>query len=790
MSSWFKKLFSAGASPATAESTAPSLVETPRETSTEHRRRGNRFLDEGKLPEALACYRQAVALDPHSPDARTSLGFALQQSGELEAAQAALEQALALQPDSFDAAYLLGQICTSRQQPSRAAAYWETALGLQPDFEPLYGELCQALFQAGALDKARSTIASGIQRFPQNASFQLFLGNIHFHQKDWGIANAAYAQALRLDPALPQAYGNLATIFQNQEDWQQAVAHFDKALDLDGRQASFHIGRATCLFKLGQVDAAVAGFLMVISIHPDAADAHQNLGYIYLQLARNAESETHTRKALSINPRDANALNNLGALLLYKGKFLEAEKSFQTACALDPTSANFHSNLGGSLVRQGRLPAAIASYRKARELDPLHTANDNNLLLALSVDPNATVAEYMDEARGFGERLSAAMGEAFVEWPIAMATASRQPLRVGLISSNLCNGVVGYFLEGVVAHTDPRRIQLVAYNTSTTMDALSQRMHPHFAQWDNIFGMQAQDIARKIHADGIHILVDLNGHADGNSLPVFALKPAPLQVSWLGYWASTGLPAMDFVLADTAALPPEEQNQYTERVHYMPQTRFCFTPPPLVLEVSPPPSLRQRFITFGSYQSLTKIHAGVLAVWGRVLQAVPHARLHLTSHQVSDPAFQQQFHLKLEAANIDPSRVTLAGPLPRAAYLASYAGVDILLDTFPYAGGTTTCEALWMGVPTLTLRGNSMIARQGASMLGCVGLHDWIAEDEDDYVAKASAHASDIEGLHALRMQLRERALASALFDAPSFARDWEDALFAMWQKKQGLTHL
>ena len=775
MKHWLQKLLPSRA-PAPQAST----------TSAQERRQGNAHLDQGNLQAAINCYQRAATLDPQSADAFISLGFALQQAGQLHASLAALAKARQLQPQNFDAAYLSGQVCASLQQHAEAARHFEQALAQQPTFEPLYGELCQVLFQAGTLDSARSTINLGLQRYPQNAAFHLFSGNLHFHLQEWDAARSAYTHALHLNPRLPQAYGNLGVILQNQENWQQALDYFDKALSLEQREASFHVGRASCLFRLGQVEAALQSQLHALSITPDAADVHQNLGFLFLQLNRRTDSERHSRKALELNPNDANAHSNLGALQASLGHFVEAERGFQAACDLQPSTAVFRSNLGGCLVRQGRLPEAIACFRQAMQLDPRHVESGNNLLLALSADPATPAAQYLAEARAFGAQLSAMADTAYSEWPASANLAANQPLRVGLISSDLCNGVVGYFLEGVVAHTNPSRIQLVAYDTGTQTDALSQRMQPRFAQWNMVFGKAPQDIAQRIHGDGIHILVDLNGHAGGNSLPVFALKPAPVQISWLGYWASTGLPSMDFVLADTASVPPGEQNQFTEAVYYMPHTRHCFTPPHSTFPLSPTPALQQKFITFGSYQSLTKIHAAVLSTWGRVLQAVPHSRLHLTSHQVSDDAFQQQFRAKLEGAGIDASRVTLAGPLPRQQYLESYTYIDIVLDTFPYTGGTTTCEALWMGVPTLTLRGHSMIARQGVSMLGCVGLNDWIAEDEEDYVAKACAHAADIEALNTLRLSLRDRALASALFDAPRFAKDWEDALLAMWKIKQG----
>ena len=291
-------------------------------------------------------------------------------------------------------------------------------------------------------------------------------------------------------------------------------------------------------------------------------------------------------------------------------------------------------------------------------------------------------------------------------------------------------------------------------------------------------------MAEKVRTDKVDILVDMNGHTEGNLLSAFALKPAPVQVSWLGYWASSGVQQIDYILADETSLPVSDQAYFTETVHYLPHTRLCFTAPACKVPVGPLPALRHGFVTFGCFQALTKISERTLTLWGNILRAVPNSRLRLAVNQLNDAALQLRFLQRLAGYGIDQTRVTVVGPVPREQYLASYNEVDFVLDTFPYTGGTTTCEALWMGVPTLTLNGKSMIARQGTAMLTCVGLGTWIALDEADYVVKAVAHAADVEGLAKLRTTLRERALASTLFDAAQFARNLEHAFSEMWRQK------
>jgi protein O-GlcNAc transferase len=295
-------------------------------------------------------------------------------------------------------------------------------------------------------------------------------------------------------------------------------------------------------------------------------------------------------------------------------------------------------------------------------------------------------------------------------------------------------------------------------------------------------GLSDEAAARLIHADGVHVLIDMSGHTGYNRLPVFAWKPAPVQVSWLGYFATTGVAEIDYLLADQVGVPEARQAQFTESLWYLPDTRLCFTAPAADLAVAPLPALANGRITFGCFQNLTKVNEGVLELWGKVMAALPDATLRLQCKQFSEPALVAQLQQRLQRHGIDPARVATHGSAQRAAYLAAHAEVDMILDTFPYPGGTTTCEALWMGVPTLTLAGDSLLARQGASLLSAAGLAQWVANSQEEYVAKAVAFASDLPELAALRAGLREQVLASPLFDAPRFARHFEEALWGMWQ--------
>jgi predicted O-linked N-acetylglucosamine transferase (SPINDLY family) len=291
-----------------------------------------------------------------------------------------------------------------------------------------------------------------------------------------------------------------------------------------------------------------------------------------------------------------------------------------------------------------------------------------------------------------------------------------------------------------------------------------------------------EKLAQQIRDDGIDILIDLSGHTGHNRLLMFAWKPAPIQLTWLGYFASTGLAAMDYLLADPWMVPAAETDHFIEKIWYMPESYLCFTAPYFDICVEPLPALNHSHITFGCFNNLNKMNDAVVALWVKVLRAVPNSRLFLKTGQLDEASMRHSVAQRFAEHGIDASRLILESASPRAELLAAYNRVDIALDPFPYPGGTTSAEALWMGVPVLTLAGDRFLSRMGESILQNVGLSDWIAADADDYVARAVRHAGNISGLAALRDGLRQQVLASPLFDAPRFAHHFETALRGMWK--------
>jgi predicted O-linked N-acetylglucosamine transferase (SPINDLY family) len=533
--------------------------------------------------------------------------------------------------------------------------------------------------------------------------------------------------------------------------------------------------------KQGEIDAALASFRAALEINPNYASAHANLGVVLHLCGDDDSAFEHFRRALDLDPNHAGARHNMGSVLLKQGDLDQAIACFLDVLRVAPSYADAALNLGMAYQALGRIDEAKTSLRQAMDLacgTPVARLAHDNLLLVESGCAARSAADYLEEARRFGANALAGVTP-YLEW---QPSPAGRPLRVGFVSGDLRTHPVGFFLEGVLAHVDTRHFSLIAYSTTREEDALTARLRPRFAEWHVIASTSDEAAARRIPEDEIDILVDLAGHTAGNRLAVFAWKPAPVQVSWLGYWASTGVTGMDYFLADPISVPAGSETDFTESIWRLPETRFCFTPPTSTAElaVRPPPALVEGYVTFASYQNLAKLTDATLALWGRIMHAMPDARVRLQDKYLGYPAARDFLQRRLSAAGIAPERVAMYGRVARNNYLATYADVDFVLDTFPFCGGTTTCEALWMGVPTLTLAGPTLVSRQGASLLTCVGMQDWIAGDEEAYVEKALRFASDVKGLSDLRATLRQRALDSPLFDAERFARNLEAALRGM----------
>jgi len=539
----------------------------------------------------------------------------------------------------------------------------------------------------------------------------------------------------------------------------------------------------TARVGLRQYEQALPHLREAVRLKPDYAEAYSNLGSALTKLGRHGEAITSFTRALDHAPRDADAHYNLGNALREAGSPHEAIACFRRAVQLAPGHFMAHYNLAGALLYTGALEQAAAAYDRAIEIEPGNTDALSNRLVCLSQMDTVAADKQRELASAYGQLVSSRVTR---ELTFRQCTTLPGKLSIGFVSADFRNHPVGYFLEGMLSHIDRDAFEISAYFNSSVHDATTERLQKLFDRWTDIAGLGDEDAARLVHEDGPHILVDLAGHLRAGRLGLFAYRPAPVQVTWLGYWATTGLPQMDYKLGDRFVTPPGGEAWFTETVWRLPRSVLCFTPPAQEIPVAPPPALVNGYITFGCFNKVQKLSAEVVATWAEILNAVPGARLFIKTKAMADSSVAARVTEQFASLGVGEERLVLEGASPRDEYFTAYHRVDIALDPFPYPGGTTSAEALWMGVPVLTRRGTgSPLSGQGESVLHFSGLPEWVARDRDDYVAKALAFAGDVQALARLRADLRGRVLASDFFNARQFAADFETAMKGMWEQRQ-----
>jgi protein O-GlcNAc transferase len=647
-----------------------------------------------------------------------------------------------------------------------AGVLWK-ALGIAREARGRHAEAVTALERAAQWAPADAEVHSNLAQALAGAG----------RAKD---AEAKFRQALALNPGIANAWSGLGQLLAQAGSFDEAVDCLQKAVSLK-MSSPLYNRLGNILKEAGRAHEARTAYERAIALDPDVTAFHANLGLVRGELGDLAGAEESLRRSGALETDCADYFQNLGATLWYRGEYAHAEAAHRRAIALAPQGASYHTNLGSVLKDVGRLREACESYRAALERDPDSRVARANLLVALNYIGTEAAPLALVEARKFGDWATRQVTPGLLN---RRTPRDDGPLRIGFVSGDLREHPVGHFLEAVLGPLGGRGLQLHAYPTGPRVDDLTRRIQPHFAQWTCVAGMSDEAAAKRIHADGIDILLDLSGHTALSRLPLFAWRPAPVQASWLGYYATTGLAQMDWLLADEISVPAGAERDFVERVWRLPHTRLCFHPPAFAPDVTAPPALQSGAITFGSFQPMSKLSDEVLAAWAAVLRASAGSRLRLQNRQLGDAGARELLAARLRSAGIEFERVELLAVVPRAEYLACHADVDILLDTFPFPGGTTTCEALWMGVPTVTLTGSTMISRQGASLLAAAGAGDWVASTVESYVDRAVAAARDIDALVRFRTDCRTRLAKQPLFDANAFAADLHATFTQMAQAR------
>jgi predicted O-linked N-acetylglucosamine transferase (SPINDLY family) len=680
-------------------------------------------------------------------------------------------------------------------QFDQASALYRAVLDLQPDHAGAHFGIGWMELQAARLQDAIPHFAAAVQNDPGNESYWLAYVDVLMEARQFSTAR------------------ELLELARRQGLQSSAIDAFEQQLASSGQPKQQEIDDAADLYARGQMDAAGEAARALIERFPQHAFGWKLLGAVLYKKRAAVEALEVMRKAVAYGPDDPETLTNMGLVLKRLNLPFEAEGVLERAIALRPDGAHSHNHLAGVRMDLGRLPEAEDSANTAVKLDPdyldaRHTLalildrrgraaealdayrhvlardTDNtdvrtNMLFCMSHMESVKAGELFAEHREYGQRLEARL-RASRKWDNAPNPERR--LRVGFVSGDFRNHAVAAFAAPLFAHLAGRTgLEMYAYYNFPVHDAVTARLRSHMAQWHDVTGLDDAALDALVRADAIDILIDLSGHTSHNRLPLFARKPAPVQASWIGYPGTTGLTAMDYYITDRHLLPPGQfDHLFTEKLALLPVT-IAFAPAVEAPEVAPLPALSNGHLTFASFNRVSKISREVIALWAKLLRAVPDARL-LVGGMPQGGGYEH-LALWLQEEGIAPERMRFQPLVGMREFLSLYGQVDICLDTFPYTGGTTTMYALYMGVPTLTLAGETMASRQTACLLEASGLSQYIAHSADDFVAKGLAAAGDREALASLRAGLRDGSPLWSPSGVTRLADSVELALRTMWRR-------
>jgi predicted O-linked N-acetylglucosamine transferase (SPINDLY family) len=718
------------------------------------------------------------------------------------------------QPRDVNVLNLLGVLYFQRGDAMEGSKLLQKCLRLKPDFAEAHNNLGKGLLQAGKTADAVISIRRAVALDPNYTEAHLNLSEAYGKQRNYEGALRHVEIAIGQQPSLLSAWGNKSTLLEGQGQFAEALSASEQVLLLSPGFPSELLHRARLLGMLDRLPEAIEAYRLALQV----AQADKNVvlelcelmlqseradealpilnhflsidsrvfravlmqGMCFQQMEYSDEAIASYSQALEIEPDNPTPRVLRAEIFHTQEKWSDAERELRQALAFAPEDPAAKCTLATILSEMGLYDESVKLNREVIERHPGFYPSISVLLLSHSYVSGSSVAECVEEARSYGRVVAASVPTPFVDWVVDY---SPQRIRVGLVSGDFREHPVGFFLEDVLAQIDSRRIELYAYPTRRNTDPLSHRIQPCFSAWTSLGGMSDRAAAERIRADGIHVLIDLSGHTYGGRLPVFAHKPAPVQCSWLGYCATSGVAEIDYYLADQWALPPELEAQFIEKIWRLPSCYLCFSRPRTGVAVSELPATSHGYVTFGSFNNLTKLSSQTIAAWAKILMAVPNSRLLLKAKQLRDESARSHILAQFSQCGIESGRIQLLEFFSdRADHLAAYGQVDICLDAFPYNGVTTTVEALWMGVPVLTIAGDRFISRQGVSILTGIGLKEWVARDVSDLVEKAVALSGDLPGLIRTRAGLRALLGASPVLDSQGFARHFEDALWGMWR--------
>lgn len=702
----------------------------------------------GRLEEGLNLYRELIRRDSQQPELWFNYANALSRAGQSSDAQQAFKQAIEIQPNFFPAALNLANLVRDQAKPKEATELYRKAIALNPQHPRPRINLARLLRTQKQYEDAQTLLHQSLQVVPDSIELLYEQAILGYEAGNSDIACDAAQRLLNLEPK----YGNAYTLIGLIE------------------------------YERGNVDSAVRWWNKLIRLEPKNPEPHINLGTLRQKEKQHEQAVGHFRAAVRCAPDDLGANLKLGLILSTTGHVTEAMQIGQRLLKQHPDRPEGYSLLANGLHEQGRCEEARAAFDKALATNADDTTLIGNALFSSLYSDTLSDQDVLDIHRKLSQRLHQIATRHHQPAPIkARVRNADSRIRVGYLSPDLLMHPVGYFIEPILSHHNRTDFEVICYSDNGSVDQLTKRLTSLDLKWHECSTWSDLRLEEQIRSDELDILIDLSGHTAKNRSMVLARKPAPVLATYLGYPGKTERPANDWLIADHHLCPVDQPIDTHEKIARLPGCFLCYQPQQDTPDVASPPFEKNGYITFGSFNHLAKLTDSTVRLWSRILDAVPYSRLVLKALPLADEATRRLTRQRFADCGIDPQRVDPLPPtVPLSAFLAQYSRIDIGLDTVPYNGGTTTCDALWMGVPVLTLPGGRFSSRMGYSVLKTVGLEEYIAINENDYVRIASETAGNTARLRDLRTSLRDRLSQSPLCDAAAFSRGMDGILRTM----------
>jgi protein O-GlcNAc transferase len=740
---------------------------------------GADLMAQGRFHDALAPLRLALSLGDTTSTTVLNLAIAEDRAGDRDRARHLMQQVANWLPTWDEPILRLAESLRAVGENAEAEEAYRQVLERNPFRQEALIALAGLLLIRNQPEPARDLLLRCVGRTPDNAEAWNTLGLALRATSAFSVALSAFVTAQNLQPDCTEYVVNGVQIAMDANEGEPELARLTVACEQNPLNAALQVGRGMLADVLGRRTEAIDALEAATELAPDSIVPLRLLGGLLSRSSRNVQAEQVLRQTRQLDPNDPRTANDLAVVLMRLHRHAEARVILQDILGRLGPYNSVLCNLANATACLGEQAEAVAIAHRAIESDPTAVLPRRALCNTLPYHDSVTGAEMLAATRACSDRLPRIPQPRCTNEP-----DPNRPLVVGLLSGTLRSHPVGWLTIAGIEALDPDQFALICLTQNTAPDdPMARRYRTAAREWIEIDGTDDAALTDLARAKGIDILIDLGGYGDSARMAACANRLAPVQIKWVGMQShSSGLAEMDWFVTDRWETPKGFERFYSEKLLRLPDGYVCYSPPPHAPDVVPPPALANGFITFGCFNNLAKITPRVIETWAAILHRVPTSRMILKTHQLSHAPTAEGFHADFAALGIAGDRIELRGSSGHRAFMGQYGDLDIVLDPFPYSGGLTTCEALWMGVPTITLPGEIFASRHSASHLSNVGLGDWVTTSIEHYIETAIARASDLPALADLRASLREQTRRSPLCDAPRFARGLGAALRHAWQ--------